>query len=75
MIKSIKINKAYEKDYFPDTLVFYINLPFYFIGIKFAGLEKVLKNVEYIGYYTDRDLSKKSEAAQFVDEIKKILRM
>ncbi len=41
------------------------NLPFYFLGMKFAGLDKILGGVTRIGYYTDRDLSKNSEAAQF----------
>ena len=39
--------------------------PFYFSGLKFSGLEDTLKNVDYIGYYTDKDLNLKENAAQF----------
>ncbi len=38
-------------------------IPFYFQGLKFAGLEDVFARVESVGYYTDRDLKK--DEAQF----------
>ena len=38
---------------------------FYFIGMRFSGLQGILKNVDYIGYYTDKDPADKITAAQF----------
>ncbi len=40
-------------------------LPFYFQGLKFNGLQDILKNVQTIGYYTDADFSNKSTAGAF----------
>ena len=36
-----------------------------FLGIQFAGLEEVLKDVEHIGYYTDKNMENTRNAAQF----------
>ena len=36
-----------------------------FLGIKFAGLEDILGDTEYIGYYTDNSLDDKVPAMQF----------
>ena len=41
------------------------SLPFRFLGLKFAGLESVFRDIPYIGYYTDKDLNEKQNAAQF----------
>lgn len=65
IITAIAVNGGELVKKTPKNLTQRNNLPFYFMGIKFAGLDKTLKGVTYIGYYTDRDLSKKSEAAQF----------
>ena len=40
-------------------------IPFYFQGFKFSGLDDILKNVEYVGYYTDKDLTLNQHLAQF----------
>ena len=40
-------------------------MPFYFLGFKFLGLEKVLSHVPYIGYYTDKNMNIKQNSAQF----------
>ena len=40
-------------------------VPFYFSGSKFLGLEGILKNVKYIGYYTNKDFSVTQNVAQF----------
>jgi len=39
-------------------------IPYSFSGLKFSGLEKVFKNVEIVGYYTDKDLDKDEHASQ-----------
>ncbi len=39
--------------------------PFVFIGDKFLGLDKVLRNMKYVGYYTDKDLDVNQNAAEF----------
>ena len=41
------------------------SLPFRFLGLKFAGLENTFRDIPYIGYYTDKDLNEKQNAAQF----------
>ena len=38
---------------------------FYFAGMRFSGLKDFLKGADYIGYYTDKNLSKSEYAAQF----------
>ncbi|MCA9408937.1 MAG: hypothetical protein KC733_09625 [Candidatus Omnitrophica bacterium] len=35
------------------------------IGYKFAGLEQFTKNIEYIGYYTDKDIALKETSKEF----------
>ena len=42
-------------------------IPFYFSGFKFLGLEGIFRNVAYVGYYTDKDFSDKQNAAQFAE--------
>lgn len=37
----------------------------YFAGIKFSGLDDILKGAQYVGYYTDKDQSDKKNSAQF----------
>lgn len=39
--------------------------PYVFTGIKFSGLKDILRDVEYIGYYTDKDLDNLKDALQF----------
>lgn len=39
--------------------------PFYFSGFQFLKLQEVFHGVPYAGYYTDKDLSNKQNAAQF----------
>ena len=39
--------------------------PYFFLGLKFSGLEKVLHNEQYVGYYTDKDIDEKLPAAHF----------
>jgi hypothetical protein len=39
--------------------------PFYFCGFKFMGLEGIFRDIPYAGYYTDKDLSLKQNAAEF----------
>ena len=39
--------------------------PFFFSGYIFLGLEKMFKDVKYIGYYTDRSLDEMPAAAKF----------
>jgi len=34
-------------------------------GYQFAGLEKTLENVHYVGYYTDKDMEQLENAKQF----------
>ena len=41
------------------------NNPFFFSGYIFLGLEKMLKDVKYVGYYTDRNLDEMPAAAKF----------
>jgi hypothetical protein len=41
------------------------NIPYVFTGVKFTGLKSVLNHAEYIGYYTDKDLDNRQDAAQF----------
>ena len=41
------------------------NNPFFFSGSIFLGLEKIFKDVKYIGYYTDRNLDESPAAAKF----------
>ncbi|MCK5579791.1 MAG: hypothetical protein KAJ18_00805 [Candidatus Omnitrophica bacterium] len=36
-----------------------------FLGIQFAGLDNILKDTEYIGYYTDKSLDDHVPAMQF----------
>ena len=38
---------------------------FYFTGVRFSGLKDFLKDAGYVGYYTDKNLSKNEYAAQF----------
>ena len=40
-------------------------LPPQFPGLKFAGLNTLLPKEQFIGYYTDKDLDDKANAAQF----------
>ena len=40
-------------------------VPFYFSGFKFSGLEDIFQGVSYAGYYTDKDLLVKQNAAEF----------
>jgi glutaredoxin len=40
-------------------------VPYVFVGAKFSGLDKILKDVPRVGYYTDKNLDKKAPAAQF----------
>ena len=39
--------------------------PYIFVGFKFSGLKDILKNEDYIGYYTDKSMDKRLDAAQF----------
>ena len=39
--------------------------PYTFLGDKFGGLETLFKNVDAVGYYTDRSLDDPLPAAQF----------
>ena len=39
--------------------------PFFFSGYIFLGLEKMFKDVKYVGYYTDRNLDESPAAAKF----------
>jgi len=39
--------------------------PYLFYGFIFSGLENVLKDVERVGYYTDRDTALDETAARF----------
>ncbi|MFA5059162.1 MAG: hypothetical protein WC676_00845 [Candidatus Omnitrophota bacterium] len=41
------------------------NVPAQFLGYKFAGLEETLRDVRYIGYYSDKSLDDRVFAAQF----------
>ena len=43
------------------------SIPFYFSGFKFLGLEDIFRGVSHAGYYTDKDLSVKQNAAQFAE--------
>ena len=40
-------------------------IPFFFPGYKFSGLESIFKDIPSIGYYTDKDLDDEQHAAQF----------
>lgn len=40
-------------------------IPYYFLGLKFSGLDNILKEVKYVGYYTDKNLKNNRNAAQF----------
>lgn len=40
-------------------------IPFYFQGFKFSGLDDILKDVKYVGYYTDKDLTVTHHLAEF----------
>ncbi len=40
-------------------------IPYYFLGLKFAGLKEMFRNVPFAGYYTDRNLNEKTNAAEF----------
>jgi hypothetical protein len=40
-------------------------IPYVFTGVKFTGLKSVLNHAEYIGYYTDKNLDNRQDAAQF----------
>ena len=39
--------------------------PFFFSGYIFLGLEKIFKDVKYVGYYTDKNLDESPTAAKF----------
>lgn len=39
--------------------------PFFFSGYIFQGLEKIFKDIKYVGYYTDQSLDENSAAAKF----------
>ena len=41
------------------------NDPYQFAGVKFSGLGDILKNVEFIGYYTDGDITNGDIIADF----------
>ena len=43
-------------------------IPFYFSGVKFSGLENIFRNIPYAGYYTDKDMSLKQNAAQIQEK-------
>ena len=40
-------------------------IPFHSLGFKFMGLEKVLGNMRYAGYYTDKNMENPLAIAQF----------
>jgi len=54
LFKKIKKERAIRKAYH-----------YFFYGTKFSGLKDVFKEVEFIGYYTDKDLDNNRNAAQF----------
>ena len=39
--------------------------PYISLGSQFSGLKDILKDVQYVGYYTDKNLDDNSAAAQF----------
>ncbi len=39
--------------------------PYVFTGFKFSGLNDILRGVDYIGYYTDKDMDNRQDALQF----------
>lgn len=39
--------------------------PYVFLGVKFLGLKDFVGHVQYIGYYTDKDLDQNQNAMQF----------
>ncbi|MFA5087549.1 MAG: hypothetical protein WC552_00780 [Candidatus Omnitrophota bacterium] len=39
--------------------------PYIFYGHQFAGLDDIFRDVEYVGYYTDKDLDVRKNAAQY----------
>lgn len=40
-------------------------LPYIFLGMKFLGLDETLKDMEWVGYYTDKNLDDRIAAMQF----------
>ena len=40
-------------------------VPYYFYGSKFNGLNQFLKEVHFLGFYTDKDMADKNHAAQY----------
>ena len=41
------------------------HLGYQFLGTKFIGLEGLFKDVDIVGYYTDKDLDQTTDAMQF----------
>ena len=40
-------------------------IPYLFMGNKFLGLESILKDIKYVGYYTDKSMDRDKDALQF----------
>lgn len=39
--------------------------PFFFVGYIFSGLDDILKDTKYVGYFTDKSMDNSAYAAQF----------
>ena len=48
-------------------------MPHQIIGYQFAGLEEVLQGVQYVGYYTDKDIENDKETAKLFSHAQYIL--
>lgn len=48
-----------------SNIQFRKHVPFGFSGFKFVGLHDEFRNIRYVGYYTDKDMSLNQNAAQF----------